>query len=93
MADGRKNNGAKKGENRGQGRKPKADELKKIELMDSVLVPLDAWKALAEKVKEGDATSIKAWIDHRFGKAKESKDISHEYTGTLPAWLNNEIDE
>ena len=80
MADKRKNNG---GVRKGAGRKPKADEIKKIELMDSVLTPIEAWKALADKVKEGDTSAIKTWIDHRFGKAKETKEIAHEHAGQM----------
>jgi hypothetical protein len=58
------------------GRKPKIDEIRKIELMDSVLAPVEAWAALCSKVREGDVTAIKAWIEHRFGKPTETKDIS-----------------
>ena len=35
--DKRKNNGAKKGENRGQGRKSKADESRLIEQLDNII--------------------------------------------------------
>lgn len=69
------------GKRQNAGRKPKSDELKKIQLMDSVLAPVEIWQALSDKVKEGDTQAIKAWIDHRFGKAKESKEVEH--SGTL----------
>lgn len=76
MPDGRKNNGAKKGVHQGQGRKPKADEIAKIELMDSVGAPVEAWRALWGKVEEGDTQAIKCWIEHRYGRPKEQKDIT-----------------
>jgi hypothetical protein len=74
MPDGRKNNRGKIG-NKG-GRPAKADEIRKIELMDSVLAPVEAWAALCSKVREGDVTAIKAWIEHRFGKPTETKDLN-----------------
>ena len=64
MADKRKNNGGKR-EN--SGRPPKADEIKLIEQMDAVLVPLKVWLALSKKVTEGDVQSIKTWLAYRFG--------------------------
>lgn len=70
--DGRKNNKGVKG-NKG-GRPPKADEIKKIELMDSVGTPREAWEALWCKVQEGDTQAIKAWIEHRYGRPKEQHD-------------------
>ena len=76
MADGRANNGAKKGVSRGQGRKPKADEIKKLDLMDSVAAPKKAWQALWLKCEEGDTPAIKAWLEHRFGKPKETVDLA-----------------
>ncbi len=74
MADGRRNNGGHKT----AGRKPKADEIKKAEMMDGVLDPLEVWQALGDKVSEGDVPAIKFWIEQRFGKAKESVDMKHE---------------
>jgi len=70
MPDGRKNNGGHKT----AGRKPKADEIKMIERMDAILVPDSAWKALADKVKEGDTQAIKTWLAYRYGQPKQSVD-------------------
>jgi hypothetical protein len=64
------------GKRENAGRKPKIDEIRKIELMDSVLAPAEAWAALCSKVREGDVTAIKAWIEHRFGKPTETKDLN-----------------
>ena len=65
--DGRKNNGG----NKNAGRKPKADEIKLIEQMDAVLVPLDVWKSLAAKVETGDVLAIKTWLSYRYGMPKQ----------------------
>lgn len=65
--DGRKNNGG----NKNAGRKPKIDEIKLIETMDAVLVPVKVWEALAKKVKEGDVTASKTWLSYRYGMPKQ----------------------
>jgi len=72
-------NGRHGGKRAGAGRKPKVDEVKKAEKMDAIGnidAILEKCYALAI---EGDMNAIKFWIDHRLGKAKESKDI--EITG------------
>jgi hypothetical protein len=65
--DGRKNNGG----NKNAGRKPKADEIKLIEQMDAVLVPLEVWQALAVKVEAGDVQATKTWLSYRYGMPKQ----------------------
>ena len=82
--DGRKNNGG----NKNAGRKPKADEIKLIEQMDSVMVPESVWIALGEKVENGDTQAIKTWLSYRYGMPKQivestninidSKDLTDE---------------
>jgi hypothetical protein len=74
MADGRKNNGAKKGENRGQGRKPKAEELQLIERLS----PMDdiAFSEMQKGVKSGDFQYIKMFFEYRFGKPKQTIDTN-----------------
>jgi hypothetical protein len=67
MEDGRKNNGG----NKNAGRKPKADEIKLIEQMDAVLVPLNVWKALAVKIESGDMLAAKTWLQYRYGMPKQ----------------------
>jgi hypothetical protein len=74
--DGRKNNKGVVG-NKG-GRKPKADEVKLIESMDAVMAPLEAWQALALKVKEGDVQAVKTWLNYRFGMPKQAIDMKGE---------------
>ena len=65
--DGRKNNGG----NKNAGRKPKADEIKLIEQMDAVMVPLEVWQALASKVESGDVQAQKTWLSYRYGMPKQ----------------------
>ena len=65
--DGRKNNGG----NKNAGRKPKADEVKLIEQMDAVMVPLEVWQALAAKVESGDVQAQKTWLSYRYGMPKQ----------------------
>ena len=73
--DGRKRNG---GVRPNSGRKPKADELKLIERMDSILAPDDVWIKVADLVLMGDAQAIKLWVEYRYGKAKQSIDHTSE---------------
>jgi hypothetical protein len=74
--DKRKFNGAKVGENRNAGRKPKATE---IELIES-LSPLDtiAFKQLEKGVKEGSFQFIKLFMEYRFGKPKNHEENAKE---------------
>jgi hypothetical protein len=71
--DQRKNNGAKPGENRGQGRKSKADEIRLIEQLS----PLDAiaMKELEKGVRSGNFAFIKLFMEYRYGKPKQQIDI------------------
>lgn len=68
MADDRRENG---GARPGAGRKPKADEIKLIEQMDAVMVPLEVWQALASKVESGDVQAQKTWLSYRYGMPKQ----------------------
>ena len=68
--DGRRNNGGHKT----AGRKPKIDEIKLIEKLS----PLEekAFKALTKGLDAGDFPFVKLYFEYRFGKAKESLDIT-----------------
>jgi hypothetical protein len=70
ILDKRKFNGG----NKNAGRKPKADEIKLIEQMDSILAPDDVWIKVADLVLTGDIHAMKLWIEYRYGKAKQSID-------------------
>ncbi len=69
--DGRKNNRGHKGVS---GRKPKSEEIALIER----LTPMDdlALGVLKKKVEEGDMKALTLFMNYRFGKAKESKEIT-----------------
>jgi hypothetical protein len=59
----------------GAGRKPKADEIKLIEQMDAIAAPEEAWEALWNLCKVGDASAIKTWLNYRFGMPKQKIDM------------------
>lgn len=62
------------GKRKGAGRKPKADEIAKIDMMDEIANPEQAWQELWKLCQKGDTQALRTWIDHRFGKPKETKD-------------------
>ena len=74
MADGRKNNGAKKGVYQGQGRKPKAEEQKLIEKLS----PLEdkAFKALENAITDEHSWALRLWFEYMYGKPKEKVEIT-----------------
>ena len=65
--DGRKNNGGHKT----AGRKPKADELKFIEKLDTHINQDEAIKSLKALIKNGNFHAIKMYFEYRFGKPKD----------------------
>jgi hypothetical protein len=77
MADGRKNNGCKPGENRGQGRKPKAKEQELIEKLS----PYDelAITQLIANVEAGENWAIRLFMEYRYGKPKQQIEQSVEF--------------
>jgi len=75
MTDGRKNNGGHSTKGFA-GRKSKENQLKLIEQMDAIEIPDTLWKILAEKVKEGDISAIKIWLEYRYGKPKQHTDVT-----------------
>lgn len=77
--DNRKNNGGHSTKGRA-GRKPKADEIKLIEQMDAIAVPETIWKALLDKVKDGDTQAIKTWLQYRYGMPKQVIDQNNNHT-------------
>ena len=68
--DGRRNNGG----NKNAGRKSKAEEQNLIEKL-SPLEP-SAFKALKDALNDQEAWAVKLYFDYKFGKAKETKDIT-----------------
>ena len=70
--DGRRNNGG----NKNAGRKPKADETKLIERLDNIIDKDEVIQILAKKIKEGDQRALTLYFNYRYGKPKESMDIT-----------------
>ena len=63
------------GKREGAGRKSKADEIKLIERIDSVIDKDEAIKKLGELILDGHMQAIKLYMEYRYGKPKESVDI------------------
>ena len=62
------------GKRAGAGRKPKAEEIALIERLS----PLDdlAFAELKKGIERGSYPHLKLFYDHRWGKPRETKDIS-----------------
>jgi hypothetical protein len=71
--DRRKFNG---GPRPNSGRPKKADEIKLIEQMDGIMAPDEAWQKVAKLCQNGDIQALKLWIEYRFGKPKQSVDLT-----------------
>lgn len=56
------------------GRKPKADEIKLIEMMDNISDSAEVWQKLFDKAVLGDNTAIKTWLSYRYGLPKVTID-------------------
>jgi hypothetical protein len=69
--DKRKNNGGKR---EGSGRKSKAEEQNLVEK----LTPLEdaGFKALKDGLNDGQSWAVKLFLEYRFGKPHQSKDIT-----------------
>ena len=72
--DKRVNNKGTKG-NKG-GRPPKADEIKLIERLDAIIDKDEALGKLGELVAKGDMRAVQLYLSYRYGKPKESVDIT-----------------
>ncbi len=72
--DGRKNNKGTIG-NKG-GRPKKADELKLIEKLDNLIDNDEVIKTLGKQVLKGDGRAMTLYFNYRYGKPKESVDIT-----------------
>ena len=71
--DGRKNNG---GARAGAGRPKKADETKLIERLDSLINQDEVIEILKKKIIEGDQRAMTLYFNYRYGKPKESIDVT-----------------
>ena len=84
----------KGGKREGAGRKPKVNEVKLVEKMDSISVPDEIWKALLYKCKQGDTGALKLWLSYRYGLPKQQIDVTTNGESIAPpiSWLTKEIE-
>jgi|MGYP000738711370 hypothetical protein len=71
--DNRKNNG---GAREGAGRPKKADEIKLIEKLDNLIDNDEVIKTLGKQILKGDSRAMSLYFGYRYGKPKESVDIT-----------------
>ena len=71
--DKRINNG---GARSGAGRKPKADELKLVEKLDTLIDRDIVVKKLGELLAKGDIRALQLYFNYRYGRPKEKIDIN-----------------
>ena len=81
--DGRKNNSGTIG-NKG-GRPKKADELKLIEKLDNLIDNDEVIKTLGKQILKGDSRAMSLYFGYRYGKPKESVDITSCLLYTSPS--------
>jgi hypothetical protein len=84
----------KGGKREGAGRKPKVQEVKLVEKMDSISVPDEIWKALLYKCLQGDTGALKLWLSYRYGLPRQQVDITTNGESIAPpiSWLTKEIE-
>ena len=84
----------KGGKREGSGRKPKVNEVKLVEKMDSISVPDEIWKALLYKCKQGDTGALKLWLSYRYGLPRQQIDVTTNGESIAPpiSWINKEIE-
>lgn len=73
--DNRTNNG---GARERAGRPSKADEDKLIERLDAIMNQDEVLQKLKELIKKGDLRAIKLYFEYRYGKPKESVNLTSE---------------
>ncbi len=73
--DKRKNNG---GAREGAGRPKKVDEAKLIEKLDNLIDSDKVIEKLGELVLKGDSRAMSLYFGYRYGKPKESVDITSD---------------
>jgi hypothetical protein len=82
------------GKREGAGRKPRVQEIRIIEQMDTVCVPEEIWRALLYKCQQGDTAALKLWLSYRFGLPKQQIDVTTNGESIAPPiqWLAKEIE-
>ena len=64
------------GSRNGSGRKPKADELKLVEKLDTLIERDIVVKKLGELLAKGDIRALQLYFNYRYGRPKEKIDIN-----------------
>ena len=64
------------GKRDGAGRPKKADEQKLIEKLDNLIDNEEVIRKLGEQILNGDGRAMSLYFGYRYGKPKESVDIS-----------------
>lgn len=64
------------GKREGAGRRPKAEELEIIKKLDSLIDADDAIISLNKLIKKLDIAAIRLYMEYRFGKPKNSVDMT-----------------
>jgi hypothetical protein len=64
------------GSRKGAGRPTKADEIKLIEKLDQLIDKDSVVKKLNELIIDGNFNALKLYFEYRYGKPKESIDIT-----------------
>ena len=60
----------------GAGRKPKDQEQSLIEALDRIVDGEKAIEVLKELISEGDIRALQLYLNYRYGKPKESVDVT-----------------
>ena len=64
------------GRRKNAGRKPKSDELKLISKLDHLIEQDKPILKLGELIKSGNVAALKLYFEYRYGKPKDSIDIT-----------------
>lgn len=73
------------GKRKGAGRKPKSEEQTLIEQLSPY--DTEATKRLIAAVRKGDAWAIKLFFEYRYGKPKQSMDVTSDGQTITPALI------
>jgi len=64
------------GHRNGAGRKPKAQEQKLIERLDSIIDEDEVLQVLKQLIKDGDLRAVQLYLNYRRGKPKDTMDLN-----------------
>ena len=64
------------GHRNGAGRKPKAQEQKLIERLDSIIDEDEVLQVLKQLIKDGDLRAVQLYLSYRRGKPKDTMDLN-----------------